>query len=297
MKVFSTFVTIATAVSAIASVAAVPISPRADPVVPGKWFDRVVTVVMENTDFKDAVKDAFFNSLTSIYNARLLTDYRAAFHPSQPNYLAMLTAGRDAWLDNEVNVDRKTLVDLLEAKGVSWKTYQENYPGNCYNGDSGDKLYVRKHNPFIAINNIRNNPARCAKIVPSDQFLKDIAAGTAPQYIFYTPNMDNDGHDTSVQFASNWAKGFFASFLNNQEFMKNTLVVFTWDEDDYLQLPFNKVATWLMGPVVDIARGGKEDGSRYGHYSIVRTIEENWGLGTLGRNDEDAVVFAGLSKK
>jgi phospholipase C len=31
--------------------------------------------------------------------------------------------------NDESNIDRKTIVDLLEAKGISWKTYQEDYPG------------------------------------------------------------------------------------------------------------------------------------------------------------------------
>ena len=31
--------------------------------------------------------------------------------------------------DDDSNVDRKSLVDLLEAKGISWKAYQEAYPG------------------------------------------------------------------------------------------------------------------------------------------------------------------------
>lgn len=31
--------------------------------------------------------------------------------------------------DDESNINRKTIVDLLEAKGISWKTYQEDYPG------------------------------------------------------------------------------------------------------------------------------------------------------------------------
>lgn len=33
------------------------------------------------------------------------------------------------FLDFDSDIDRKSIVDLLEAKGVSWKAYMESYPG------------------------------------------------------------------------------------------------------------------------------------------------------------------------
>ncbi|KNC96467.1 uncharacterized protein SPPG_08058 [Spizellomyces punctatus DAOM BR117] len=293
MKLSSIFVA---AACFLASASAVPIQSRGQGTRAGKWFDRVITIVMENKNYKDVIADPFFSTITSKYNARLLTNYNAPFHPSQPNYLGMITGGRDAWTDLNVDVNRKNLVDLLEAGGVSWKTYQENYPGNCFAGDSQDKLYRRKHNPFISMNNIRNDPSRCANIVDSSQLEVDIAAGTAPQYIFYTPNMDNDGHDTPLSFSSDWAKGFFQKLFQNTSFLRNTLIVFTWDEQEsYLSLQ-NKVATYLIGDVVNTASAGKTDETNYSHYSLLRTIEDNWNLGNLGREDTKAVVFKGLNK-
>jgi acid phosphatase len=49
---------------------------------------------------------------------------------------------------------------------------------------------------------------------------------------FITPNMTDDGHDTDVTFAANWARGFLTPLLNNSYFMNNTLVVLTFDEDE-----------------------------------------------------------------
>ena len=76
--------------------------------------------------------------------------------------------------DDESNIDRKNIVDLLEAKDISWKTYQEDYPRNCNKKMDIDK-YVINHNPFMSFKNISTNKKRCAKIVNSIQLDKDIA--------------------------------------------------------------------------------------------------------------------------
>lgn len=108
---------------------------------PGKSFDRIFTIVLENEDYSNVIKDSYLKSLTANHNARLLTNYKGVSHPSQGNYIAMITGGVDILFDGNVDVDKKNVVDLLEQAGVSWKAYQENYPGNCFAGDSKDKLY------------------------------------------------------------------------------------------------------------------------------------------------------------
>ena len=44
--------------------------------------------------------------------------------------------------------------------------------------------------------------------------------------------MTNDGHDTTIDFTSSWARTFLTPLLNNTYFMNNTLVVLTFDEDE-----------------------------------------------------------------
>ncbi|KAI8825941.1 phosphoesterase family-domain-containing protein [Fimicolochytrium jonesii] len=280
----------AVAWSVAVGVSAAPVSS----LVPGKWFDRVLTVVFENTDYDAAVTN--FSPLTQLAGGRLLTNYDALFHPSQPNYLALLTGDRSAWLDSNVNVNKKNLVDLLEAGGISWKTYQELYPGNCFAGATSGK-YARKHNPFISMDNVRNNPTRCAKIVEAGQFQKDLDAGTLPQFMFYTPDLNNDGHDTSPETAAAFATKFLGPLLKNPTFMKNTLVVVTWDERESF-FGRNQVATFLLGPVVANTGGvsGGQDNTKYTHYSLLRTWEDNWSLGNLGTNDVKAQPFLGLAR-
>jgi acid phosphatase len=132
-----------------------------------------------------------------------------------------------------------TVVDLLDTKGISWGEYQEDipYPGfqgfnftNQQNTSRND--YVRKHNPLIIYDSVTSNATRLSLIKNFTSFESDLVAQKLPQWSFITPNMTNDGHDTTVDFAANWARTFLTPLLNNTYFMNNTLVVLTFDEDE-----------------------------------------------------------------
>ena len=67
-------------------------------------------------------------------------------------------------------------------------------------------------------------------------------------------------------------------------------MVITYDEGDLLD---NRVATLLLGPTV---RADFESNIVYDHYSMLRTIESIWGLGSLGKNDAKASVISEVFK-
>jgi acid phosphatase len=194
--------------------------------------------------------------------------------------------------NNHCSLPYTNIVDLLEAKDVSWKAYMEKYPGNCFAGTSTeDKLYRRKHNPFISADNIRTDPERCAKIVEGDQLEADLNDGKLPQFSFYTPDMNNDGHDTTLDYAADWLERFLEPKLANPQFMADDmLVVVTFDENDYV-LEDNLVWTGLIGSGV---KAGELDDTPYNHYDLLRTIEDNWSLGSLGRMDAKATGLQNL---
>ncbi|RKP06683.1 phosphoesterase [Thamnocephalis sphaerospora] len=258
---------------------------------PGKYFSHVLVIMLENKDFIDVAKQPYFESLGA--RGRVLTQYSGLTHPSQPNYIGAIFGSLDGVnMNYDVNIPGANIVDLLEDKGITWKAYMEKYPGNCFAGShASKKLYRRKHNPFISADTIRNDPARCAKIVNADEIDDDIQAGQLPQFSFYTPDMDNDGHDTSLKYAAKWLSGFLEPKLKSPEILgKDSLVIVTFDEDDS-KLAGNLVWTGLLGRAV----GAEEtDTTPYNHYSLLRTIEDNWDLGTLGRDDEHAQAFRNL---
>ncbi|MBI3795276.1 MAG: hypothetical protein HY280_11210 [Nitrospinae bacterium] len=68
------------------------------------------------------------------------------------------------------------------------------------------------------------------------------------------------------------------------------LVVLTFDESEWGDFP---VYTVFLGPMV---RAGGTDDTKYNHYSLLRTIEDNFELGTLGREDEKAAPIVSIWK-
>jgi acid phosphatase len=49
--------------------------------------------------------------------------------------------------------------------------------------------------------------------------------------MFITPNMTSDGHDTSVTVAGVWLQNFLGPLLEDKNFMQNTLVLLSFDEN------------------------------------------------------------------
>lgn len=249
----------------------------------GKYFDRVFTIIFENHAEAEVIADPNFLKYRNM--GKGLLNYFAVAHPSQPNYIALIGGStRGCTGDSNINISGASLVDLMEAKKVSWKGYMENYPGSC-NTAASSGLYYRKHNPFISFDNVRNNATLCAKIVPAEPALDaDLAAGTLPQYSFYTPNIQNDAHDTNITFGGKWLDSFLSTRLS--KFPPRTAIIVTWDEDDYTEA--NQVLTFMIG---DMLKAGTTDNTKYDHYSMLATIEDNWALGNLGLNDKTATLI------
>ncbi len=268
------------------------------PLVPD--FAHIVIVVFENKEFGTVVDSPdmpYFNQLAKSYT--LLTQFYAETHPSLPNYLAMI--GGDTFgvtFDcTRCIEDAPTLPDLIEAKGLTWKTYQEDMPSPCFAGDEAGN-YAIKHNPFVYFKPIRLDAARCARsIVPFTQLSVDLAAGTLPNYVFITPNLCNDAHDCPVKIADDWLKGLMAQLQPALDAEgKPYLIVLTWDEGQgnhsCCGLPAEaggRIATILVSPQV---KSGFEDATPYTHYSLLKTISEAWHLSYLGHAaDADNVLI------
>jgi acid phosphatase len=235
----------------------------------------------------------------------LLTNYYAVTHPSEPNYCAVV-AGDNFGMDNDdfnaIPANISTVVDLLDTQGISWGEYQQDMPYAGFQGFnfSNQKTYandyVRKHDPLILFDSVTSNATRLSLIKNFTSFNSDLAAKTLPQWSFITPNMTNDGHDTSVTVAASWTRSFIEPLLNNTYFMNNTLIVITFDEDETYTVG-NKVYTLLLGGVIPDSLKGTTDDTFYNHYSMLSTVEVNWGLPSLGRWDCGANVLEVVANK
>jgi len=269
--------------------------------VKGKAFDRFVVIWCENTDYTSAMSDPNFAWLAS--KGISLSNYFGVTHPSEPNYVAAI-GGDNFGMDNDnfnaVASNVSTVIDLLEARGISWSEYQEDMPYTGFEGFSwvnsaGKNDYVRKHNPAVIYNtNVQTD--RLAKIKNLTMFDQDLKNDQLPQWMFITPNMTSDGHDSSYTVAGSWTRNFIEPLLKNKNFMKNTAVLITFDENHTYTLA-NRVMGILLGDAIPKKLVGTTDPTFYNHYSEISTVEANWGLSTLGRWDVGANVFDFVAKK
>lgn len=73
--------------------------------------------------------------------------------------------------------------------------------------------------------------------------------------------------------------------LNNTDFNDNrTLVLLTFDENDSYSAE-NRIFSLLLGGAVPANKRGTTDDTYYTHYSSISTVQANWQLKNLGRND------------
>jgi len=266
---------------------AIPAVPGAPPAALAA-VKRVFVVVLENEDERAAIRQGFLAQLAS--RGALLKNYHAVAHPSQPNYVA-LAAGATLGVrsDRLVTLHATHFGDLLEARGAGWKVYAEDYPGDCYLGASRGN-YARKHVPFLDFADVQSDPKRCAAhVVDAQSFDADLAHGGLPQFSFYVPNLQHDGHDTSVSVADKWLRDRFQTLLTDPRFIDGTLFVVVFDEGRLFRP--NIVYCALFGAGI---RPGAVSTTRYDDYDLLRTFEEIFHTGNLGRHDAIASVIRGV---
>src|SRR5574340_699601 len=93
--------------------------------------------------------------------------------------------------------DLPNLVDQMEAKGKTWGAYMDAMPSVGFTGAQwpappSGALYSNKHNPFVLMDDIRNDPARLGHIKPYTDLAADLDGANAPEFVWISPDRCND---------------------------------------------------------------------------------------------------------
>ncbi|CAF0907629.1 unnamed protein product [Didymodactylos carnosus] len=88
------------------------------------------------------------------------------------------------------------------------------------------------------------------------------------------------------QFLTAWLKKYWLLLP------QKTSILIAWDEDDNTEQ--NRIANFLLGPYIT---PNTSCNLRLSHYSILKTIQDNWNLNSLERNDKNATTFLQLLKQ
>jgi hypothetical protein len=262
-------------------------TPEPSPTPPVPPFRHVYVIIDENKVYASVIGSnhaSYINSLAARYG--LATAFYAEAHPSQPNYIALFSGGtQGVTSDGTYNLAVPSLFDQLDSAGKTWHVYAQAYPGHCYTGSSYGPAtdgpgfagwYARKHNPAISFTSIRRDPSRCAQITGLKSF--DPAAA---DFELIIPNQYNDMHSTpptgnAVRAGDEFLKAFLPSILGSPAF-EDSVVFITWDEGNAVD---QHIPTLVISPGMT---PGYRSAEHYTHYSMLRTIEEAWGLPYLGQ--------------
>ena len=201
---------------------------------------------------------------------------------------------------------KTTIGDRLTEKGVAWAYYADGFDAAVAATQAGKKLanFSYHHQPFTYFKRFVDSPQeRAAHLKDKADMLRDIAAGTLPPVAFYKPmgnrNMHPGMHRSSVAAGDDDAADLVAAIMAGPQW-RNTLVIVTTDENggfwDHVAPPkgdrfgpASRIPALLISPFTE---GGRIDHTDYETVSILKLIEERFGLAPLGTRDANANSLA-----
>lgn len=184
----------------------------------------------------------------------------------------------------------KTLADLLDAKGVSWKYYTPEI------GTSGGIW-----NAFDVIASVRNGSEWGTKVTwPPTNIFTDISNGALPAMSWVIPDGANSDHPGSkLDTGPSWVASV-VNAVGQSQYWNSTAIIIVWDDwggfydpvapplpRDNQGGPGLRVPMIVVSPYVPAtsSNNGYISQTFYEFGSIVRFVEDNFGLGRLGTTD------------
>jgi phosphatidylinositol-3-phosphatase len=259
---------------------------------PRSGLPHVLVIIEENKGYGATLgscgADPYLCSLASTYASD--SAWFGVSHPSEPNYVALASGGIQGCVsDSSCRANSLSQPDLggqLTAARIPWVGYMESMPSACYTGGSAGG-YALKHNPFGFFTDNYVGACHIQPYPGASGLVSALNGPSAPAFVWITPNSTNDMHDGSVQQGDAWLKANLAPVLASPWFTGgNATVVVTMDENDAAASgSCCGAAAGGQVPMVVISNraAGKHSFASTGdHYGTLRTIEEVYGLQTLG---------------
>jgi LPXTG-motif cell wall-anchored protein len=189
-----------------------------------------------------------------------------------------------------------TIGDRLNEKGVAWAWYS----GGWSDALAGhpDPLFQFHHQPFAFFQNYADGTdGRAQHLKDESEFHHAIQTNTLPAVSFVKPlgpNNEHPGYATLLQGQQHVAD--LVQEVQNSPLWADTAIIITYDENggfwDHVAPP--KLDQWGDGtrvPAIIIspyAKKGFVDHTQYDTTSILKFIEDRWGLAPLGTRDAAA---------
>ncbi len=179
--------------------------------------------------------------------------------------------------------------------------------------------YAAKHNPFVYFHSVIDSPSCARNVVPLTRFERDLAtAARTPSYSFIAPSLCHDGHDAPCRNGEPGglvsANGFLAHWIpiirDSPAYRDGGLIIITFDESGSVDATAccnepsgpnttmpgahgpggGRVGAVLLSPFI---KPGTVSDVPYNHYSMLRSVEDLFGLKHLGYAGESGLAAFG----
>ncbi|MGC1381642.1 MAG: alkaline phosphatase family protein [Candidatus Baltobacteraceae bacterium] len=197
-----------------------------------------------------------------------------------------------------------TMADLLDAAGVSWKYYVApmyganfNFSGSVWNGFDAIKKVACPSGYYKAGFHYCNRGADWSHISkPNTNVLEDVAAGKLPSVSWVIPTLCASDHPAS---GSNHGPQWVTKVVNavgRSKYWRDTAIVILWDDwggwyDNVAPPQTSYTGLGFRVPMIVISPYAKPHDVSHTQYdfgSVLKFVEENFGLGSLGTSDATA---------
>jgi phosphatidylinositol-3-phosphatase len=282
-------------------------------------FGHVFLIIGENTGLNQVNKtDMPFLVGTVKPGAAWLTNYSGVTHFSEANYVAMTSGQFTPCQQSDgtpaaCHQDVPNLFGQLDAAGLPWKVWAESMPTGCFLSSVGSDAtlnpYAPKHNPAIFFDSIEGaggvwsataqsaeclaNDTPAGTTGPNDMSTFNAAteAGAVAPYNMIVPNLCEDAHDSCMQPPGNRITQF-DRFLQREvplieaspAFGADGVLIITFDEGTLTNInqadKFGSGGRTAFAVVSPLAVPGTYPQTA-DHYSLLRTVEDGFGITTF----------------
>jgi hypothetical protein len=224
-------------------------------------------------------------------------------------------------------IEGENLASQLRAQRLAWRAYLEDLPAagslaivSPETPTAPAALYAAKHTGFTNFASVHRDPDLARELVGFDSLRADLRRGDVPAFALIVPNQCNEMHgidspkappgcgktDAELVARGDRVVGELVDAIEASPVWTdpraNTAVVITWDEDGKAdRVPGAPQACCVVDahnpggghiPTIVITNHGPRgvtDPTPYDHYSLLRTIEDAFGLPHLRHAGDDAV--------
>ena len=214
------------------------------------------------------------------------------------------TAGSERGdLDEDGLGDLPTIFDSLQERGISWKFYVQNYdPEITYRtvdefppNRAAQVIWV----PLLNYARFIDDPELSSHIVDLNEYYEDLQNGTLPAVSFMAPSGPSEHPPQHPRSGQTFVRTLINDLMRSDSWSSSAFLL-TYDDwggwYDHVAPPVVdehgygfRVPTLLVSPY---ARQGYTDSTVLDFTSILKFIEDNWGLEPLAERDANANSLA-----